>query len=137
MRFVGDGAPWSRHTTELFIEREQVQAAAHGFCRWALIHAADSRLIGFCGFAASDEGPEIGWRLAPAYWGRGLASEAARAALHHGFETLGFSQVIATVQPDNRASIRIVEKLGMLFQQRVQRNGRELAVYSTGQIASR
>jgi RimJ/RimL family protein N-acetyltransferase len=100
------------------------------FCRWPLIHADDSRLIAFCGFVESDDGPEIGWRLGADYWGRGLATGAARTVLKHGFETLGFQRVVATVQAPNRASIRIVEKLGMEFVRRFQRIGREIVLFS-------
>lgn len=129
MQYVGDGHPWSRETTRQCIERAIAMSESLGFCRWSLIHADDSRLIGFCGFVESDDGPEIGWRLAADYWGRGLATEAARTVLKHGFETLGFQRVVAMVQAPNRASIRVVEKLGMEFVRSFQRNGREIVLF--------
>ena len=102
----------------------------NGYCQWALICKADGKLIGFCGFVNSDDAPEIGWRLAPEYWGQGLATEAARAVLNHGIETLGFQRVIATVQAANVASIRVIEKLGMTLVESFDRDGREVLVYS-------
>ncbi len=65
--------------------------------------------------------------------GRGLATEAARTVLKYGFDELGFQRAIATVQSPNRASIRVCEKLGMTSETSVQRNGREVIVYSIGE----
>jgi RimJ/RimL family protein N-acetyltransferase len=130
MQFVGDGRPWTRTTTEQFIQRAMAISESAGFCRWPVIHRGDSAVIGFCGFVNSVDGPEIGWRLAADYWGRGLATEAARAVLNHGFETLGFQRVVATVQAPNRASIRVAEKLEMEFDRSFQRSGREILVYA-------
>lgn len=77
----------------------------------------------------TDTNPEIGWRLAPEYWGQGLATEAARSALQHGFESFPFDRVIATVQAANTASIRVIEKLGMKLENRLDRAGRKVSVY--------
>lgn len=130
MKYVGDGQPWSPQKTREFIERASATSATCGFGQWALIRSDDSKLLGFCGFVDSDEGPEIGWRLAADSWGRGLATEAARAALKHAFDVLEFRRVIATVQAANRASIRVVEKLGMQPERSYQRNGREIIVFA-------
>ncbi|MBP89272.1 MAG: GNAT family N-acetyltransferase [Planctomycetaceae bacterium] len=130
MKFVGDGQAWSRDRTGRFIHSAKEMFREHGYCQWALIHKVDGELIGYCGFVNSDDAPEIGWRLAPEYWGKGLATEAARAVLKHGIETLGFQRVIATVQAANVASIRIIEKLGMTQVERFDRDGREVLVYS-------
>jgi ribosomal-protein-alanine N-acetyltransferase len=56
-------------------------------------------LIGFCGF--SDEFPpdvEIGWRFLPEYWGKGLATEAAKAVMRYGFDTFGFGPLLSQVE---------------------------------------
>lgn len=130
MQFVGDGEPWSRERTEQFVARAREMSQTLGFCRWPVIDKSCSALIGFCGFLPASDGAEIGWRLAKEYWGRGLATEAARAVLNHGFETLGFQRVIATVQSPNRASIRVVEKLGMKPESSFLRNGRTVILFS-------
>jgi ribosomal-protein-alanine N-acetyltransferase len=131
MQFVGDGLAWAKERTgELFIQSASDMLQEHGFCQWPLIDKSDCKLIGYCGFVNSDDTPEIGWRLAPEYWGQGLATEAARAVLNHGTETLGFQRVTATVQAANMASIRIIEKLGMTLVERFDRDGREVMVYS-------
>ena len=130
MQFVGDGQAWAKERTGEFIQFALETLQQHGYCQWPLIHKADGKLIGYCGFVNSDDAPEIGWRLAPEYWGQGLATEAARAVLTHGFETLGFQRVIATVQAANVASIRVIEKLGMTLVENFDRDGREVMLYS-------
>lgn len=130
MQFVGDGTPWTVERTQQWIDRACEMAATLGFCQWALIHKETFTLIGFCGFVPTIDGAEIGWRLSKEYWSQGLATEAARTTLQHGFENLGFRRVIATVQSPNRASLRVCDKLGMQAESTYQRNGREVVVYS-------
>lgn len=130
MDFIGDGQAWSLEQTKTFIDRAVAQNLQHGYCQWPLILKDDGTLIGFCGFVPAQGGAEIGWRLAVQHWGRGLATEAAQAALKYGFEKLGFERVIATVQSGNRASLRIVEKLGMQQKETIQRNDREVLVFA-------
>jgi RimJ/RimL family protein N-acetyltransferase len=97
--------------------------AAHGFGPWALESTeaglAD-RLVGFAGLAyvppflaAAGPHPELGWRLDPAVWGRGLATEAARAARDDAFGRLGLPEVISIIHPGNVRSQRVAGKLGM------------------------
>ena len=130
MQWVADGQTWSRDRTRLFIESALEMQQNHGYCQWPLIEQVEGGLIGFCGFVNTGNGHEIGWRLAQGYWRQGLATEAARAVLAHGIETLGFPRVIATVQAANLASIRVVEKLGMALDRRRDRNGREVMFFS-------
>jgi len=130
MRFVGDAQPWPIDRTRQFIARAIAMSAEHSFCQWPLILRSDSNLIGFCGFVPAVDGAEIGWRLAPEYWGRGLATEAARSALHFGFTMLAIPRITATVQAGNRASLRVIEKLGMCRMASFQRSGREVLEYA-------
>ena len=67
--------------------------------------------------------------LAPAFWGRGLATEAARAVLAHGFGTVGLARVIAATDVPNTASTRVMERLGMRFTHRGTLNGLETVFY--------
>jgi RimJ/RimL family protein N-acetyltransferase len=130
MQFVGDGEPWSWERTWQFVGQAREMSKAVGFCQWPVIYKPNSTVIGFCGLVPASDGAEIGWRLAKEYWGRGLATEAASAVLKHGFETLGLQRIIATVQLPNRASIRVVEKLGLKAESNFRRTGRELILFS-------
>ncbi|MDJ0519843.1 MAG: GNAT family N-acetyltransferase [Trichodesmium sp. MO_231.B1] len=59
---------------------------------------------------------ELGYLLNPAYWYRGLATEAAKASLKYGFEELKLKEIVAVAQPENIASQRVMEKLGMKYE---------------------
>jgi RimJ/RimL family protein N-acetyltransferase len=81
---------------------------------WAVVHKKHQKLIGHCGFKFLENTPEvqIGYLLLPSYWGRGLATEAASAALKYGFEVAKFGRVVAIAKPENIASRRVMEKVG-------------------------
>jgi RimJ/RimL family protein N-acetyltransferase len=86
-----------------------------------LLHAsrtADGAAVGLCGLLQRDVLPDVdlGYAFLPAYWGAGLASEAAQATLHHGARQLRLKRVIGVVSQGNEASIRVLEKLGMRFE---------------------
>jgi RimJ/RimL family protein N-acetyltransferase len=81
----------------------------------ALVLRGGELLIGHMAFHPwfAPQTHEIGWAVAPAHQGRGYATEAALALLAHGFETLGLHRIVATCQPQNAASVRVMEKLGL------------------------
>jgi RimJ/RimL family protein N-acetyltransferase len=91
------------------------RAADPRFGWWAIVERAVGVPVGTVLFKPVVEGAaeiEIGWHLHPDSWGRGLATEAARAVLARGFG-LGLAEIWALTQPDNRRSVRVCEKLGM------------------------
>jgi [ribosomal protein S5]-alanine N-acetyltransferase len=114
MRFSGGGARSPAGTLERvrgLIEHQQ----RHGFSKWGVEERASGDLVGDCGIQLLEGGPdvELGFHLRPSVWGRGYATEAARACLDAAFTSLGLDQVIAIVAPGNAASVRVLEKLGM------------------------
>ena len=130
LKYIGTGEPWSDERIQQFVQRGIERAETLGWILWPVIHRQDDVLIGFCGF--SDGFPpdvEIGWRLLPDYWGKGLATEAATAVLHHGFRTFQFERVISVAQPANRASIRVMEKLGMRLEKSFLHRGLDHVCY--------
>lgn len=104
---------------ERWVARAQAHWQSHGFGRWVVELPGEARFIGVVGLtwvpyeAHFTPAVEIAWRLAPAYWGRGYATEAARAALACGFETLGLVEIVAITTPGNTRSRRVMERLGM------------------------
>ncbi len=86
-----------------------------GYGRWGCVLKQTQRLIGFCGLKYLPEldAVDVGYRFLPEHWGRGLATEACAASIAYGFETLGLPQIIGLVLPENRGSIRVLEKVGM------------------------
>jgi len=86
---------------------------------WAVEERGSGATLGFVGLNRPDFempcGPvvEIGWRLARAVWGKGYASEAARACLAHGFETVGLTEIVSFTVPANTRSRAVMERIGM------------------------
>jgi RimJ/RimL family protein N-acetyltransferase len=86
-----------------------------GCGKWAAVERASGRLIGRIGFLNPPyewPGIELGWTLSRDVWGRGLATEGARAALDWGFKTLDAGEIVSAIHPDNAPSVRVAERLG-------------------------
>jgi ribosomal-protein-alanine N-acetyltransferase len=104
----------------------------HGFGVWALTERETGRFVGRCGLRRVAEVPdvELAYTLHKEFWGKGLAAEASRAAFRFGFETVGVDRIIAFAVPDNRASTRVMEKLGMRYEKRAPWRGLEHVWYA-------
>jgi [ribosomal protein S5]-alanine N-acetyltransferase len=102
-----------------------------GFGVWALVETDSDQLVGHCGFVTPDtrDRVELIYALGQDWWGRGLATEAGAASLRHGFNVLGFGEVHGLAFPDNEPSIRVMLKLGFVFDGTTRRFGVELARY--------
>ena len=119
-RYIPD-APRSREEA-----KEELEWHMNGHPRfpelglWATIHKETGRFIGRCGLLSweidGQQEVEVAYTIAREYWGQGLATEAAQAILHYGFETLKRSRLICLIEPENEASKRVAEKIGMSFE---------------------
>lgn len=101
---------------EVELEYEVGHQAELGWALWALEERSTGRFIGDCGLRPLEmRGPEIelGYDLHPDFWGRGLATEAAQAAIGLAFSRFAMDRVIAVVKPDHAASRRVLEKCGL------------------------
>jgi RimJ/RimL family protein N-acetyltransferase len=90
----------------------------HGFGFWAVEVRESGQFIGFTGLQLLDDempvtGVEAGWRLARAAWGHGYATEAARAALAYGFDTMGLEEILAVTMAANSRSQALMRRIGM------------------------
>jgi len=121
-----------RFSLGVFTKREQTIAFIDKVIGWdragipsqfAVVPRGEKNLIGYCGFFHHPEHGihdiEIGYRLHPAYWNRGLMTEAARAVRDHGFRDLKLTRVISLVHPDNVPSRRVAEKNGMTVEKEI------------------
>jgi RimJ/RimL family protein N-acetyltransferase len=115
MRYVADGKPATREETALALDSIIRHWQSHGFGRWAVIDKESENFIGFGGLRSLMGTPEVVYHFAKAFWGRGLATELARASLRYGFEEHRFEQIVAVAVPENAASIHVMEKLGMRY----------------------
>ncbi|HLJ30055.1 MAG TPA: GNAT family N-acetyltransferase [Candidatus Angelobacter sp.] len=106
----------------------------YGFAKWAVILRSTGEFIGRCGLSLEQFDDtsewELGWTLARAYWGQGYATEAAEAAMQHCFRVLGHSRLISLIRPQNLASIRVAQRLGMQYERQVQWNGAPANLYA-------
>jgi RimJ/RimL family protein N-acetyltransferase len=113
-RFLFDGAMLSAAEVSEAIEDSTRDFGRAGYGLW-LIHEKDpAGLVGTTGLRPlEDIGLEIFYSLAPGSWGKGYATEAARAVLDHALGPLGLPEVLAEVDEGNTASIAVIERLGM------------------------
>lgn len=109
----------TREQTDATIDRIDAHFDEHGFGLWAVERLEEGDFIGFVGLhhltydAHFTPAVEIGWRLARTSWGRGYATEAARAAVDHAFTTLDLDAIVSVTVPANEPSRNVMRKLGM------------------------
>jgi RimJ/RimL family protein N-acetyltransferase len=115
MRYVANGAPVTHEGAELALQSIIRHWENHGFGRWAAIDKATGAFAGYGGLRSLMGTPEVVYHFAKVYWGRGLATELARASLRFGFEEFKFDSIIAIAKPENAASIRVMEKAGLRY----------------------
>lgn len=145
MRYINGGTP----TPRVVIEHEILPVflcyadRCPGFGFWAAVHRDSGEWLGWFSFrpasggAGSDPGEVVlGYRLRKAAWGQGYATEGARALLQKGFEQWGVQRVMATTYEENRASRRVLEKLGMTLVRRFRLTPDEIAGSDTYHVES-
>ncbi len=110
----------SKEETKLFIQKILSDYKSKGYGLYAVIERKQEQLIGFCGLFCwsieEKEEVEIGYRLDPNYWQRGLATEAAQAVRDYAFKKFNFPSLISIIEPANIASIRVAEKTGLKYE---------------------
>jgi RimJ/RimL family protein N-acetyltransferase len=108
-----------RAAVEAWAARARTHWEEHGFGQWVVEISGEASFIGVVGLGiVSFEAPftpavDVAWRLARPHWGRGYATEAARAALDYGFGELGLREIVALTVTANWRSRRVMERLGM------------------------
>lgn len=135
-KFLWDDQIISRETAIAVVESSIESFVNHGFGFWAICFKNDPELIGFGGLRYfTEDGAEMSevellYGVEPEHWGKGIATEAARAVLRHGFEECELALIYAGADPPNAASIRVIEKLGMKFARKTVVNGLEAVYYA-------
>ncbi|MFG1841685.1 GNAT family N-acetyltransferase [Micromonospora sp. NPDC049175] len=138
MRYIHDGRTLDRAATAERLATYQRHWDEHGFGLYRVEVRETGELAGFTGLATPTFLPEImpaveiGWRLGRAYWGRGLATEAAQAVVAHTRAALALRRLVSIHVVGNEASARVMVKLGMsLERETVQPDtGRRVRVYA-------
>jgi RimJ/RimL family protein N-acetyltransferase len=131
MRFIEGGRPLDRVAAWRSMALHMGHWQLRGYGQWALIERASRVFVGRAGLWHPDGWPglEVGWALARPYWGRGYATEAARAAVGHAFGVIGAEEVISLIRPENTASIRVAERLGGRYDRAIELLGVVAHVY--------
>ena len=127
------GAFTERKQTVAFIEKVMGWHRAGIPSQFAVVPRGEEAVIGYCGFFHHPEVPgevEIGYRLHPDYWNRGLITEAAHAVRDHGFADLKLPRVISLIHPENIPSRRVAEKNGMKVEKEITFRGFPTLVYA-------
>ena len=115
MRYIGDGQTLARPLAWRNLAMMVGHWSLRGYGLWAAEERSSWVLVGRIGFWNPEGWPgfELGWMLRRASWGRGYATEGARALIRKGFAELGVQRVYATTYQDNLASRRVMEKAGL------------------------
>ena len=106
-------------SADTWVARKRAHWEEHGFGQWVVELPGEASFIGVVGLetvsydAHFTPAVEVAWRLVRAYWGRGYATEAAKAALDYGFGEVGLGEIVALTVPANQRSRRVMERLGM------------------------
>jgi len=119
IRFIGDKNVRTLDEARAYIARALVASyERHGFGLYLTELKEGGTPIGLCGLIKRDslEDVDIGFAFLPQFRGQGLAYEAANAALEYGRNVLGLKRIVAITSPDNEASARLLEKLGLRFE---------------------
>jgi RimJ/RimL family protein N-acetyltransferase len=124
---------------QILLSRPIRDYSVHGFGRMACIEKSSGRLVGFSGLKYLEDLQEVdvGYRFLPDCWGKGYATESARVLMQDGIVKHGITRIIGLVQPENIGSVRVLNKLGLTFERKIQPDGcaSELDLYSFGHRA--
>jgi ribosomal-protein-alanine N-acetyltransferase len=117
VRYVHELPVTDLASAEENLARVLSQYRQYGYGRWALFTKDQNEFIGWCGLKFRPERNEtdLGYRLIPTYWGKGYATEASLATIAYGFNTLQLPTITAMAHTENKASLHVLEKIGMQF----------------------
>lgn len=122
LRFIGDKGVANLEDARDYIQQGPVASYARfGFGMYVARRKADSKPAGICGLVKRDslDAPDLGLAFLPEYRGYGYGIESARAVMKYGKTVLGLERIIAITAPDNERTIRLLQKLGMRFEEKV------------------
>jgi ribosomal-protein-alanine N-acetyltransferase len=122
MRYFPNPTPPTREQVAAKIEKQSRHWQAHGYGCWAIEPRAQPLLAGWAGlqYLPETDEVEVAYMLGKPFWGQGWATEAARASLAYAFETLDVPFIVGIVHPDNVASRRVLEKMGLKVRERTE-----------------
>lgn len=134
MQVIGDGSTRTQEQVEAAVLWMMKQWEQNGFGLYVVEQEHDKQIIGRCGLICRviEEQPEVelAYLLKRQIWGRGLATEAAMRIRSYAIEALGFRRLISLVHPDNIASKRVAQKVGLEYEKTVSLSGRPAEIFA-------
>lgn len=136
VRYIGDKKVRNIKDAQQYILNGPVKSYEQNGFGLYLVELKDTHTpIGMCGLLKRDELPDvdIGFAFLPDFWNRGLASEAATAVLKYAQETLQLKRIVAITNPDNYASIKLLQRLGFTFERllKLSQDGDEVKLFAS------
>jgi RimJ/RimL family protein N-acetyltransferase len=140
LRYTGEQPQMSLEgVRQILLSRPIRDYSVHGFGRMACIEKSSGRLVGFSGLKYLEDLREVdvGYRFLPDCWGKGYATESAHALMQDGIDKHGITRIIGLVQPENAASVRVLNKLGLTFERKIRPEGcaSDIDLYGSGRGA--
>jgi RimJ/RimL family protein N-acetyltransferase len=134
MRFIGEGRTLTREETWRSVAGMLGHWVLRGYGLYAVEERSSGEFIGRIGLINPEGWPglEAGWLIGRQQWGRGYATEGARAVVRMAYEALGATHLISLIRPENTASIRVAEKLGAVRESTIQLLGGPAHIYAYG-----
>jgi len=116
IRYTGNTAFKNVEEATLFLENYQ-DYKQNGYGRWAVLDKSNDEFLGWCGlkYDKNLDETDIGFRFFETHWGKGYATESAKACMAYGFEKLHLETIIGRAMTENVASIKVLEKIGLAF----------------------
>ncbi len=137
-RYLWDGEVISRERAAGVINDSERNFSERGYGFWVMQLRAGEQadaethpgtepgeVVGFCGYRRFEDGgePELLYGILPRFWGKGLVTEACHAVIRDGFERNGFARIIAATDTPNQSSVKVMQRLGMVFLRRGEFHG--------------
>ena len=134
MKYIGKGEIQTQDDVKRFLEMAIQYQEKHGFGFCSVFEKESGKFIGQAGLfhlSFYDEQPEIevAYRLHKKYWGKGYATELAKALIQWGFQNLPVKRLVALIHPDNLPSRRVLEKAGMTYTGKVKHHDKVVPCY--------
>ena len=132
LKYTGDKPFVDLNNSKLFLENYD-HYKKFGLGRWAVINKENSEFLGWCGLKFTEERNEydIGFRFFKKYWNKGYATESAKSCIEYGLVKLQLREIIARAMKENKASIRVLEKIGLEYNRDFDFEGNKGVIYKT------
>jgi len=130
MKYTGEGAFKDIEESKKFLENYD-QYKKYGIGRWAVINKENEEFLGWCGLKFTEKLDEydIGFRFFRKHWNKGYATESAKACIDFGLNKFKMPEIIGRAMKDNKASIKVLEKIGLIYNRDFNFEGAEGVIY--------